>query len=84
MSTVAEESFVTGEEVTTTTSTRVTTTLYDLMAAMQTAVEPEDDACIVALITHWMRTGRLTFLGDRRGASHDRIAFHATTSQPLS
>ena len=43
---------------------RVTTTLYDVMAALQTVVEPEDDALVVAIVTAWCRSGRLRVLED--------------------
>ena len=42
----------------------ITSTLYDLMAAMHTTVEPHNDALVVAVVVHWLRTGRLTWLGD--------------------
>jgi hypothetical protein len=44
--------------------TRVTTTLYDVMAALQTVVEPEDNALVVAIVTAWFRSGRLRVLED--------------------
>jgi len=44
--------------------TRVTTTLYDVIAALQTVVEPEDDALVVAIVTEWCRSGRLRALED--------------------
>jgi len=44
--------------------TRVTTTLYDVMVALQTVVEPEDDALVVAIVTAWCRSGRLRVLKD--------------------
>jgi hypothetical protein len=44
--------------------TRVTTTLYDVIAALQTVVEPEDDALVVAIVTEWCRSGRLRVLED--------------------
>ena len=39
--------------------TRVTTTLYDVMAALQSVVEPEEDAVVVAIVAAWLRSGRL-------------------------
>ena len=39
--------------------TRVTTTLYDVMAALQSVVEPEEDAVVVAMVAAWLRSGRL-------------------------
>ena len=44
--------------------TRVTTTLYDVMAALQTVVEPEDDALVVAIVAAWLCSGRLRVLED--------------------
>ena len=38
---------------------RVTTTLYDVMAALQSVVEPEEDAVVVAIVAAWLRSGRL-------------------------
>ena len=49
--------------------TRVTTTLYDVMAALQTVVEPEDDALVVAIVTAWCRSGRLRVLEDATNAA---------------
>ena len=44
-----------------TPTTRVTTTLYDVMAALQTVVESEADAVVVAIVADWLRSGRLRF-----------------------
>ena len=41
------------------TPTRVTTTLYDVIAALQSVVEPEEDALVVAIVAAWLRSGRL-------------------------
>ena len=38
-------------------STRVTTTLYDVLAALQTVVEPEEDDVVVAIVAAWLRSG---------------------------
>lgn len=38
----------------------ITTTLYDLITAIHTVTEWDEDELVVALVTHWMRTGRLT------------------------
>ena len=43
---------------------RLTTTLYDAIAALQTVVEPDEDNLVVAVIVHWLCSGRLTFVGD--------------------
>jgi hypothetical protein len=42
---------------------RLTTTLYELIVALQSAAGPNDDALVVATIVHLLRSGRLTFLG---------------------
>jgi len=39
--------------------TRVTTTLYDIIAALQSVVEPEEDDVVVAIVAAWCRSGRL-------------------------
>jgi hypothetical protein len=44
------------------TPSRLTTTLYDLIAALQ-EVEDADDALVVATIGHLLRAGRLTWCG---------------------
>jgi hypothetical protein len=43
---------------------RLTTTLYDAIAALQTVVEPDEDNLVVAVIVHWLCSGRFTFVGD--------------------
>jgi hypothetical protein len=40
---------------------RRTTTLYDLIAAIQDRVSPDDDALVVATVVHLLRSGRLTW-----------------------
>ena len=37
-------------------------TLYELLAALQTMGEPDEDALLVAIVALWVRTGRLTLL----------------------
>jgi len=44
--------------------TRVTTTLYDVIAALQTVVEPDEDDLVVAIVADWLRSGRLRFPED--------------------
>jgi hypothetical protein len=44
------------------TPSRRTTTLYNVMAALQDAVGPDDDALVVATAVHLLRSGRLTML----------------------
>ena len=53
------EVFSTSERSTAVAPTRVTTTLYDVMAALQTVVEPEEDDVVVAIVAAWLRSGRL-------------------------
>ena len=40
---------------------RITTTLYDVLAALQDVAPADDDAQIVATVVHWMRMGLLTW-----------------------
>ena len=44
----------------------LTTTLYDLIAAIQEELSPDDDALVVATVVHLLRSGRLTWLGKSR------------------
>ena len=44
----------------------LTTTLYDLIAAMQDGLSPDDDALVVATMVHLLRSGRLTWRGKTR------------------
>jgi hypothetical protein len=44
------------------TPSHCTTTLYDLIAALQATVGPDDDALVVATVAHLLRSGRLTML----------------------
>lgn len=44
------------------TPVRITTTLYELVVALQSAAGPTDDAAVIATVLHLMRSGRLTFL----------------------
>jgi hypothetical protein len=53
------EVFSTPKHRTAVAPTRVTTTLYDVMAALQSVVEPEDDEVVVAIVAAWLRSGRL-------------------------
>jgi alpha-ketoglutarate-dependent taurine dioxygenase len=39
---------------------RLTTTLYDLFAALQDVTEPDEEPLVIALVTHWLRKGRIT------------------------
>jgi hypothetical protein len=40
------------------------TTLYDVMAALQTVREPEEDDLVVAVMVSWWRSWRITFIRD--------------------
>jgi len=44
--------------------TCLTTTLYDLIAALQTVVKPDEDDLVVAVTVHWLRSRRITFARD--------------------
>jgi hypothetical protein len=46
----------------------LTTTLYELMTALQAGVAADEDALVVALVARWLRTGRIRWLGN--AASH--------------
>jgi hypothetical protein len=41
-----------------------TTTLYDVIAALQEVVEPGEDAFVVAIVDAWLRSGRLRFVDE--------------------
>jgi hypothetical protein len=43
-------------------ATCLTTTLYDVVAALQTVVKPDEDDLVVAVMVHWLRSGRVTFV----------------------
>ena len=45
-----------------TQSQTITTTLYDLIAALQDVVQPGGDALVVATMAHLLCTGRITLL----------------------
>jgi hypothetical protein len=45
------------------TPSHLTTTLYDLITALQDVVAPDDDALVVATVGHLLRSGRLTWDG---------------------
>jgi hypothetical protein len=45
------------------------TTLLGVMATLQTVVKPSEDDLAVALVVHWLRPGRLTFLGNMTEAA---------------
>jgi hypothetical protein len=43
------------------TSATLTTTLYDLIAAVQDVVGPQNEALVVATVQHLLRSGRATW-----------------------
>jgi hypothetical protein len=47
----------------------ITTTLYDLIAALNAEVEPEEDALVTAAVVHLINSNRARFVG-----SHKRLA----------
>jgi len=52
----------TDADVTSGIPSMVTSSLYDLMAALQAMVPQEDDALVVATMLHLLRSGRLCFV----------------------
>jgi hypothetical protein len=52
------------------TPSRLTTTLYDLITAIQDVVGADDDALVVATLVHLLRCGRLTWRGQARAPRH--------------
>src|SRR5215471_14216547 len=48
------------------TPTRITTTLYELIAALHNVVDPDADALVVATVMHLLHAGQLTFVGKTR------------------
>jgi hypothetical protein len=48
-------------EVARTEPTRIETTLFDLVVALQDAADPGDDAAVSAAVARLMQTGRIRF-----------------------
>ena len=46
------------------TKTLITTTLYDLIAALNVDVDQDEDELITAAVVHLIKAGRLTFRGN--------------------
>ena len=40
----------------------ITTTLYEIITAIHSVTKQDEDELVVTLVTHWVRTGRLTLL----------------------
>ncbi len=51
---------------TTSTPTRITTTLYDLVEALSTEAGPEDDHLVTAAVMHLINSGHTRFVGSRK------------------
>jgi hypothetical protein len=45
-------------------STAITTSLYDLVAAISDEVGPNEDDLVTATVMHILQSGRVKFLGD--------------------
>ncbi len=45
-------------------STTITTSLYDLVAAISDEVGPNEDDLMTATVVHLLQSGRVKFLGD--------------------
>jgi hypothetical protein len=58
------------------------TTLYDVIAALQSGVEPAEDDWVVALVGRWLRARRLTLVGDATvvAETEDMAMAHKTSS----
>ena len=55
----------------------ITTTLHDLIAALQEVVDPGEEALVVATVVSMLRAGRLTWRASARStlaALHDAVA----------
>lgn len=46
--------------------TRLTTTLYEVITTLQTVAEPDANDLVVPIVTHWLRSRRLTRRPARR------------------
>jgi hypothetical protein len=52
--------------VTSSDPSSITTTLYDLVAALNAEVSPEDDALVTAAVVHIINANRARFVGSRK------------------
>jgi hypothetical protein len=55
---------------------RLTTTLYDLIAALQDVVGAEDDMFVVITVVHLLQSGRLTWLRTNEALRGERPTAH--------
>jgi hypothetical protein len=58
-----------------TTPTTIITTLYDLMDAIQTAADTDDNTAVVATVLHVLRSGCAKWHGDGVAASIGSLNF---------
>lgn len=58
-----------------TTPPTIVTTLYDLMDAIQTAADADDDTAVVATVLHVLRSGHAKWHGDRVADSIGSLIF---------
>lgn len=63
----SEGATVTMDEVVAARPPRLTTTLYELVAAIQDVVGATEDTLVVATVWHIIQSGRLTWLGEHKG-----------------
>ncbi len=56
-----------------TSDTITTTTLYDLIATIQAAINPGEGALVVPIAAHMLQAGRATFL--REGPSYQSLSY---------
>ena len=52
--------------VTASTPSSITTTLYDLIEAINTEVGPDEDHLVTAAVMHLINSGRARFVGSRK------------------
>src|SRR5262249_742164 len=60
----------------------ITTTLYELIAALQNVVDPDADALVVATVMHLLHSGQLTFVGKTR--TYARQSRHEMRARKIS
>lgn len=70
---VAEFETVAAKPVEQTASTRMTTTLYDLIASIQAAVKSDEEDLVVPMVTHILQSGRATFLGEMKALAYQEL-----------
>jgi hypothetical protein len=63
----SEETTVATGEVVAERPPRLTTTLYELLAALQDVVGPKEDELVMATVRYLLQSGRLTWRGEACG-----------------